>query len=74
RDNILETFEKIEGGELLVKLSDGAERRFGTKGCGPPVKLVVKSEALWVRVALFKDLGLAESFMAGECEISDLSR
>ncbi|KAK0714800.1 cyclopropane-fatty-acyl-phospholipid synthase [Lasiosphaeris hirsuta] len=50
--------------------TDSSTRRATTV---PRVELVVKSEAFWVRLALFADMGFAESYMLGEVECADLT-
>lgn len=37
------------------------------------VELVVRKETFWVRLALFADMGFAESYMLGEVECADLT-
>lgn len=39
----------------------------------PRVELVVRSEAFWMRVFLFSDMGFAEAYMLGEIACSDLT-
>ncbi|KAK1989279.1 cyclopropane-fatty-acyl-phospholipid synthase [Colletotrichum cereale] len=39
----------------------------------PRVEVVVKSEAFWMRLFLFADMGFAESYMLGEIECKDLT-
>ncbi|ERT00831.1 hypothetical protein HMPREF1624_02064 [Sporothrix schenckii ATCC 58251] len=39
----------------------------------PRVELVVHSEAFWMRVFIFSDMGFAEAYMLGEIECSDLA-
>jgi len=39
----------------------------------PRVELVVKSDAFWMRVFLFADMGFAEAYMLGEVECADLT-
>ncbi|OLN81198.1 Tuberculostearic acid methyltransferase UfaA1 [Colletotrichum chlorophyti] len=39
----------------------------------PRVELVVKSDAFWMRLFLFADMGFAESYMLGEIECRDLT-
>ena len=39
----------------------------------PRVELVVKSEAFWMRLLLFADMGFAEAYMLGEVECADLT-
>ncbi|KAF4828693.1 Tuberculostearic acid methyltransferase UfaA1 [Colletotrichum tropicale] len=39
----------------------------------PRVELVVKSDAFWMRLFLFADMGFAEAYMLGEIECKDLT-
>lgn len=39
----------------------------------PRVELVVKSDAFWMRLFLFADMGFAEAYMLGEVECKDLT-
>jgi len=39
----------------------------------PRVEVVIKSEAFWMRLFLFADMGFAESYMLGEIECEDLT-
>ncbi|KAK0627805.1 cyclopropane-fatty-acyl-phospholipid synthase [Immersiella caudata] len=39
----------------------------------PRVELVVKSDAFWMRLMLFADMGFAEAYMLGEVECADLT-
>ncbi|KAM0323533.1 hypothetical protein ACHAQA_008814 [Verticillium albo-atrum] len=49
---------------------ESAPRRADTV---PRVELVIKSEAFWMRLFLFADMGFAEAFMLGEVECEDLT-
>ncbi|KAK3687240.1 cyclopropane-fatty-acyl-phospholipid synthase [Podospora appendiculata] len=49
----------------------GAVRK--TAATVPRVELVVRSDAFWVRLALFADMGFAEAYMLGEVECEDLT-
>lgn len=46
---------------------DGPQKKHGK------VELWVMKEAFWVRLALFGDMGFAESYMLGEVECADLT-
>jgi cyclopropane-fatty-acyl-phospholipid synthase len=39
----------------------------------PRVELVVKSDAFWMRLFLFADMGFSEAYMLGEVECEDLT-
>ena len=39
----------------------------------PRVEIVVNSDAFWMRLFLFADMGFAESYMLGEFECADLT-
>lgn len=39
----------------------------------PRVEIVVNSDAFWMRLFLFADIGFAESYMLGEFECADLT-
>ncbi|KAH8895744.1 cyclopropane-fatty-acyl-phospholipid synthase [Thozetella sp. PMI_491] len=58
--------------EELKKLTSGVNgvRKATTI---PRVELVVKSEAFWMRLFLFADMGFAEAYMLGEVECEDLT-
>jgi cyclopropane-fatty-acyl-phospholipid synthase len=47
-----------------------AERTAATP---PRVELIVKTDAFWMRLFLFADMGFAESYMLGEFECRDLT-
>ncbi|KAK1751971.1 cyclopropane-fatty-acyl-phospholipid synthase [Echria macrotheca] len=64
--------QKLGPGKLENLLSDHANgtRRATTV---PRVELVVKSDAFWMRLFLFADMGFAEAYMLGEVECADLT-
>ncbi|KAK3391112.1 cyclopropane-fatty-acyl-phospholipid synthase [Podospora didyma] len=88
RPAIQSLFAAIEIGTLLL-VDEPAGQRFvygqnletltnGVKGSRkataiPRVELVVKSDAFWIRLFLFADMGFAESYMLGEVECADLT-
>lgn len=55
--------ENLTNGEYVSRRADAI----------PRVELVVKSEAFWMRLFLFADMGFAESYMLGEIECKDLT-
>ncbi|KAJ9072859.1 hypothetical protein DSO57_1022804 [Entomophthora muscae] len=64
RNEIFKMFKNIKLGELLIELPDGSEHHFGNRNDPLSAKLSVKSERLWIRLVLYKDLGLAEGYLA----------
>ncbi|KAF7326710.1 CFS1-like protein [Mycena sanguinolenta] len=64
RNNILSVLNEITVGRFTVA-TDSGTITFGVAEDDLRATLRVKSEAFWMRVALFTDLGLAEAFMFG---------
>ncbi|KAI9651464.1 MAG: hypothetical protein M1829_002805 [Trizodia sp. TS-e1964] len=76
RVSIISVFSRIERGQLTVVSPDGSLQCFGTAPKGsdaPSCTLMIRKEAFWGRVALFTDMGFAESFILDEVECSDLT-
>lgn len=48
------------------------EAKSGCRGSGV-VTLRIRKETFWVRLALFADMGFAESYMLGEMDCDDLT-
>ena len=75
---ILSVLQKIEIGQLVIE-ENGQYTICGTQKLSvgfPPIPatmIKIKSDAFWIRVALFADMGFAESYMLGEFECSDLT-
>ncbi|ETN41895.1 uncharacterized protein HMPREF1541_03834 [Cyphellophora europaea CBS 101466] len=77
RSTILNLLKSIEVGQLTVRDTDGTTTICGKvpkDGENAPVSsLRVLRETFWLRLALFADMGLAESYMLGEVACSDLT-
>ncbi|KAL8670538.1 MAG: hypothetical protein Q9168_004935 [Polycauliona sp. 1 TL-2023] len=75
RAAVLSVLGRVEVGHILIIDNDGSETVCGErwpKDGVPKTELKVLKDAFWVRLLLFADMGLAESFMLGEVECSDL--
>jgi len=62
----------IEQGDLTVTYPDGTLRRYGN-GEAPRAMLTLHSSAMFRRIALYGDIGFAESYMDGEFDSDDLT-
>ena len=65
----LRALERIEGGTIELRLSDGQTHRFGS---GRPVSVEVESRDLFRRLLWRPRLGLGEGYVAGEWRSDDL--
>ncbi|KAJ7621392.1 cyclopropane-fatty-acyl-phospholipid synthase [Roridomyces roridus] len=72
RTNILDVLSKIKVGKITV-LTTEKTYNFGMLDADLRATLDIKSDAFWVRVGLFTDLGLAEAFMFGDVDCEDVS-
>ena len=77
RSAILSVLKSVEIGQLTVRDTDGTTTVCGKKpqaGDDAPVtSLDVVRETFWLRLALFADMGFAESYMLGEVACPDLT-
>jgi cyclopropane-fatty-acyl-phospholipid synthase len=64
---------RIECGTLLVKLPDGRAFRFGGAKPGPHAEMVMHDYIFAKRMLTSGDIGIAESFLRGEWEATDLT-
>ncbi|KAL8969395.1 MAG: hypothetical protein Q9183_002016 [Haloplaca sp. 2 TL-2023] len=75
RAAVLNVLSRVKVGHIAIIDSDGSEticgERWAKKGV-PATELKVLKETFWVRLLLFADMGLAESFMLGEVACSNL--
>ncbi len=58
--------------EGLLEIVVGSETYvFGASsiGCAYQARIIVKNEAFWTRLLLTQDLGFAEAYMFGDCEL-----
>jgi len=60
------------GGALSMALPDGSVREYGECGSTPAVRVTVKDWKFFWRALTAGDIGVGESYMAGEWECSDL--
>ncbi|KIV93643.1 hypothetical protein PV10_04840 [Exophiala mesophila] len=76
RNLVLALLSRIQRGRLTILENDGTTTICGqTSGdpVEPNVHLRVVRDAFWLRLALFADMGFAESFMLGEIQCPDLT-
>lgn len=64
--------QKIEKGTLNVTYPDGETHTYGD-GSLPKAALALRSGAMFRRIALYGDIGFAESYMDGDFETDDLT-
>ncbi|KAL8891363.1 MAG: hypothetical protein Q9215_001605 [Flavoplaca cf. flavocitrina] len=75
RAAVLNLLGRVETGHILIIDTNGLETVCGErwpKADVPKTELNVLKDAFWVRLLLFADMGLAESFMLGEVDCPDL--
>lgn len=63
---------QLTQGDVSVTYSDGTTKRYGNRE-GKSVHIHLKSSAFFKRLALYGDIGFAESYMDGEFECDDLT-
>lgn len=76
RNGTLSQLQSIQIGRLTLyeSKSSKASTVFGTEQDGAPSAVLnVHDEKFWVRLALFADMGFAESYMLGEASSPDLT-
>jgi len=64
---------KIFKGHLSVEFPSGASQDFGGKEPGPQAFLRIKNFRLLPKMLFYGDLGLAESYMSGDWDTTDLA-
>ena len=62
---------QLRGGELTLRLPEGVVRRFGD-ATGPSVSATIASEDFFRRIATRGQIGLGESYVAGDWTTDDL--
>ncbi len=62
----------IEQGTLHVTFNDGSQKTYGN-GDSPKADLKIHKSDIFKRMALYGDIGFAESYMDGDFETSDLT-
>ncbi len=70
---VLRLLEKLPVGELALTLPDASSLRLGGQGGGLRAQLAIHDWALFERTLKSGDIGVAESFIAGEWDSPDLS-
>jgi cyclopropane-fatty-acyl-phospholipid synthase len=65
-------FSKITEGDLTVHYTDGTTKHYG-QTTSPKVTLELKNSNLFKNVALYGDIGFAESYMDGDFECDNLT-
>jgi len=70
---VLKALERLSIGHLTVRLPDGSVRTFNGSREGPQAELHVGQWRFFRRVLLDGDIGLAEAYMAGDCDSPDLA-
>lgn len=65
-------FSKITEGDLTVHYADGTSKHYG-QTTSPKVTLELKNSNLFKNVALYGDIGFAESYMDGDFECDNLT-
>ena len=63
---------KIEKGSLEVRFPDGSEKVYGNEQA-PFVRLTLHNSAFFRRIALYGDIGFAESYMDGDFDTDNLT-
>ncbi len=64
--------KKLTHGDLSVTYPDGTHKVYGN-GMAPHASMTLKTSAFFKRLALFGDIGFAESYMDGDFECDDLT-
>ena len=69
-------FSKIKVGTLEVIYTDGSKKLYGEKNenVNEKVTLTIKNSKFFYRVALYGDIGFAESYIDEDFETSDLTK
>ena len=69
---MLRGFTQWRAGALTIRLPDGSVREYGDRSVAAPVTVTVKDWKFFWRALTAGDIGVGESYMAGEWECSDL--
>lgn len=69
---VLSLLEKLPMGRLEVVLPDGRQRTFGDGSADGKARIKVLSDQMFERCIMYGDLGLAESYMDGLCELDSI--
>ncbi len=67
-------FSKIKIGKLQVEYSDGKVQTYGDENANEIIKLKIINSKFFYRVALYGDIGFAESYIDEDFETSNLTK
>ena len=70
---VLNSFAKLNFGQLEVLLPDGTRGVYGGRGEGVQAQIRIEREEFFKRCVLFGPIGFAEGYMAGEWTTDDLT-
>ncbi|KAI9731372.1 MAG: hypothetical protein M1834_005277 [Cirrosporium novae-zelandiae] len=70
---VLRTFRRIAKGTLVINQPDRHKTEVFGLGGAPESSLRVTDERFWIRLMVFADLGITESYMLGEIACTDLT-
>ena len=70
---VLKALTRLSVGCLTLRMPDGTEHVFGSKGAGPQVRLDVTDPRFFRKVLLDGDIGFAEAYMDGYCDSPNLA-
>ena len=70
---VLKALTRLSVGCLTLRMPDGTEHVFGSKGTGPQAQLDVTDLRFFRKVLLDGDIGFAEAYMDGYCDSPNLA-
>jgi cyclopropane-fatty-acyl-phospholipid synthase len=70
---VCSVFQRIENGQLILRLPKGGERHFGDPARGPTVRVDVLHPRFFRRVCLGGDIGFGDAYLHGDFETDDLT-
>ena len=71
---VLNSFAKLNFGQLEVLMPDGTRGVYGGRGEGVQAQIRIEREEFFKRCVLFGPIGFAEGYMAGEWTTDDLTK
>lgn len=72
RDTVFSLLAQMKQGHLLITLPDGTSRSFGEDKGAMDARIRVLDDEFFVRCLFFADLGLAEGYLDGLCELTTI--
>ena len=70
---LLQTLRRMQIGQLSLQLPDGSHFRIGSPDSQPLIQVTVHDSEFFKRVVLQTDIGLGESYIAGQWDTDNLS-